>query len=144
MEHLLRDLPVQAAHAVAVGRSVQRQNGHGEPLVAVEDVAPAERHQLLKVDADFGAIPREVVVHQARIEEIDSGGNRRVSGENIAGARGFQGFFEGQFPVAHQQAHLLQREKRGVAFVHVVHGGLQAHGLERPHILSHVHPHGRT
>ncbi len=66
VEHLLRNLAVQPADGIAVGRGIQRQHGHGEALVAVVDVAPAQRHQLLEVDADLGAVTREIVVHQRR------------------------------------------------------------------------------
>ena len=130
VEHFLRDVAMQAADGVAVGGGIERQDGHGEAFVAIVRIAPPERHQLLEIDADFGAVLGKVVVHEAGIEQIDAGRHRRVRGEDVARASGFQGLVEGQFLVAHEQADLLQRQKRGVAFVHVKDGGLEAHGLQ--------------
>jgi hypothetical protein len=68
VEHLLRDLPVQAAHGIAVGRGIEGEHGHGKPLAAVVNIPPSKRHQLLKIDADLRAVLRKVVIHQAGIE----------------------------------------------------------------------------
>ena len=130
---------MQPADSVAVRRSVQRQDRHGERLVAVENVAPSQGHQLLEVDMDLVAIVGEVVIHQAGVENIDAGGNGRVGGENVAGARGFQSFLEIQVLVAHEPADLFQREEGRVAFIHVVHGRPQPHGFQCPHAADSQH-----
>ena len=139
VKHLLRYLAVQPADGIAVRRSVQRQHGHREALVAVVQIAAAQRHQLLKIDPHFGAVIRKVMVHQARIEQVDAGRHRRVGGEDIAGAGRFQGLVERQFFLAHEQPDLFQGEEGGMALVHVEDGGLQTHGLERAHAADAQH-----
>ena len=44
-----------------------------------------------------------------------------------------------EFAVAHIDAHLLEREKGGVAFVHVEDGGLEAHRLQGAHAADAEH-----
>ncbi len=99
----------------------------------LKTVAPAEGHELLEIDADFGAVLGEVVVHHAGIEQIDAGGYGSMGGEDVAGAGSFQGLVEVEAVVAHVEADLFQRQEGGVAFVHVEDGGLEAHGLQGAH-----------
>jgi hypothetical protein len=87
---------MQAADGVAVGGGVQRQDGHRKRLAAVLRVAPAERHEAIEIDLRVAAVLAEVVVDQAGIEQIDAGRNRRVGGEDVVDAGGFEGFFESQ------------------------------------------------
>ena len=79
------------------------------------------------------------MVHHARIEQVDAGRYGRVGGEDVAGAGGFQGLFEAELLVAHEEADLFQRQKRGVAFVHVEHRGFEPHGLQRAHAADAQH-----
>src|ERR1022692_609558 len=108
VEHLLGDLAVQTADGVAVGGGAERQYGHGEALVAVETVAASEGHELLEIDADFGAVLGKVVVHHAGIEQVDARWYRGMGGENVAGAGGFQGLVEIELLVAHVEPDLFQ------------------------------------
>src|SRR5262249_13424785 len=102
-------------------------------FVAIPDIAAAQGHELLKIDADFVAVFGEIVVHQAGIEEIDSGRHRGVSGEDVAGARHLQRFVEAQAMIAAQDANLFQNGKGGMAFVHVKNGGFETHRFQCPH-----------
>ena len=62
--------------------------------------------KLLEIDADFGAVLGEVVIHHAGIEEVDAGGHRRVRGEDVVGARGFQRFVEGQLLASRMKSRI--------------------------------------
>ncbi len=48
-------------------------------------------------------------------------------------------FVEAEPGVAHEDAHLLERQKGRVAFVHVEDGGLEAQRLERAHAADAQH-----
>ena len=102
-------------------------------------VAPANPHELLEIDSGFGAVARKVVIHQARVEQIDSRRNRRVRGENVARTRRFERLFEAELVVAHQKPHLLERQKCRVALIHVEHGGLPPHRFESAHAADAKH-----
>ena len=84
----LRDVAMQLAHRIAVRGRFQRQDGHRKPLLAIGRIAAPQRHQLVEVDPDVRAIGVEVVIHQARIEQVDSGRHRRVRSEDVARAGG--------------------------------------------------------
>ena len=63
-------------------------------------IAAAQRHEAVEIDLRVAAVLVEVVVNQAGIEQIDAGGHRRVGGENVVDARGFERFFETTGPGA--------------------------------------------
>ena len=86
---------MQAAYGIAVGGSVQRQNGHGKGLRLV-GVAPAEGHEAIEIDLRIAAILAQVVVDQTGVEEIDSRRDRRMRGEYVIDASGFEGLFKGK------------------------------------------------
>ena len=52
--------------------------------------------------------------------------------KHVVRPRRLQGFFQAQFLFRHQDADPLDGLKRGVAFVHVEDGGLQAEGFQHP------------
>ena len=124
---------METADGVAVGGGAECQHGHGETLVAVETIAAPQGHELLEIDTHFGAVLGEVVVHHAGVEQVDTGRDRSMGGENVAGAGGFQRLVEIKLAVAHVEPNLFQGEEGGVAFVHVEHSGLEPHGLQGAH-----------
>ena len=74
----------------------------------------------------------EILLDELWCEAVKSGGDRRVGGENIPGARGGQGRIEGLLRLAHEGACALQDRQSSMPLVQVAHVGLNAQRLEQP------------
>src|SRR6202034_4571086 len=77
------------------------------------------------------AVVAEIVVDQGGIEEVDAGGNGGVGREDVAEASSFERLVESETVFLHQDAHALDGQERGMAFVHVMDGWPDAELLER-------------
>ena len=80
------------------------------------------------------------MVHEAGIEQVDAGRHRRVRGEDVAGARGFQRLVEGQPGVAHEPARIRSsaRNAEWPSFMwNTV--GVRPIAFERPHAADAQH-----
>ena len=131
LPHFLRNLAMQAADRVAKGGSLNGGDRHREWLVMILEPEPAQRQELLERYAGFGAILAEVFVQQTRLEQIDSGRDGRMGGEDAVGAAGLQRFLKGQLVLSDEAPHALDRQEGRVTFVHVPDGGLQTEPVER-------------
>ena len=128
--HVLRNGPVQAADRVAVRGCLDGRDGHGKGFLLILRVAAPQRHQFVEADPRVAAVGLEVLAHQPRVEQIDAGRHGRVGGEHVVGARCFQGLFDAQMVLGHQQADPFDGLKSRVAFIHVKDGGLQPECLQ--------------
>ena len=128
--HVLRNGPVQAADRVAVRGCLDGRDGHGEGFLLILRVAAPQGHQFVEADPRLAAIGLEVLVHQARVKQVDARRHGSMGREHIVGARCFQGFFDAQMVLGPQEVDPLDGLKSRVAFVHVKDGGLQPERLQ--------------
>ena len=127
---LRRDDTVQAADAVDMPRAGQREARHVEQ--ARRGRRARERQERVDPDAEFADEIAEVREHQLVAERIVAGRDRRVRREcALAGNRLDGG---GQLePASAQFAQQLERQERGMAFVHVPDGGRESERAQCTH-----------
>ena len=73
---------------------------------------------------------RKIAVHQVRGEVVVAGGDRRVGRENQGRRCQFAGFRIREGPCFHVIPDELEGQECGVSFVHVIHGRMNAQGVE--------------
>ena len=81
-----RDGPVEPAHADRLVREPQRGVRGAEPLARVARSLSTKVHEAVERDADLGEVWAEQIPHEPGVEVVAAGGDRRVRGEDDAGA----------------------------------------------------------
>ena len=127
--HALRNFAVQAADRIAKGRSLHSADGHREGFVGLSARGTPQREERIQRDSRLQAVGSKMLPHHAQVETVESGGYRGVGGEDVVGARGMPGFIEGETVIRHQNANSLDGQERGMPFVHVINGGVEAQRL---------------
>ncbi len=82
---------MQLADAVRTAAQPKRQHRHLERLAVVIRKHSAQRKKPLSVDAEFGEIGAEILVHQLDAEFVETRLDRRVYCKDVARPRGFDG-----------------------------------------------------
>ena len=125
------DLPVQAAHRVALVGHLQGQDRHEEgfPFAALlhaqlPELRPGDPGPLHKV--------REVVFDQLLAEPFVSRLHRRMGGKYGASAHELARLVEGEPVLRHQRADPLEQQEGRVPFVDMVDAGADPQPLEEP------------
>ena len=75
LEHFLRNNPMQLADGVAIRGSLDRQNGHREPLLVIVRIPTSQPKEPVHAQACVPAVLVEIIEHQSSVEEIDTGRN---------------------------------------------------------------------
>ena len=120
-----RDLAVQAAHPVGLGREAERERRHVERAVRL-----TQPQGLFRIAAD-GADPRiEVALGERGIEGLVAGWHGCVGREDGAPRDRFERGFEA-FSRVDQLAGALETEQRDVALVHVPDRGAHPQRTQR-------------
>ena len=127
------DFPVQAAHAVRRPAPADCQIRHVERLRRVVRILAAQRQQIVKRNAEllFG-IPAQVLLDEGRSKTVETGGHRRMGGEEITRSRRGQCHFEGLPGLFHEVAGALQHGERRVPFIQVTDLRLEPQRAEQP------------
>jgi hypothetical protein len=121
---------MQFANTVAEAGEAKSEHSHAEIFDRIGWILTAERKKVGGADAETLDVWVEVAFDQAGIEVIVSGRNGSVGGENQARRGEGSGFGQGQMLRLHQADNAFEAEKGGMAFVHVLNGGLDADGFE--------------
>jgi hypothetical protein len=122
---------MEPADRIPVRRRLESRDGHRKRLLRIRGRTPSDREQLIEGDLRFAAVILKVFVHDAGIEQIDSGRDAGVGREDVVGSRSFQSFVEGQLLFRNQHTNPFQREKRRMPLVHVIRRRLQPQRLQR-------------
>jgi len=130
---------VEAADAHGVVGHAQADVGGAEQFPRVAGRAPAEVHEALEAQPDFGQVGPQQPAHQAGLEVVAAGGDGRVGGEDEAGAGDQPRLLQGELAPEPQLADALDGQEEAVALVHVEDGGVDAHGPERAHAADAQH-----
>ena len=135
-EDILRNLAVQHGNTVHILRDVGGQVAHGEFLVAVQRIVLTQGHEGLPVNLQTIRIMADILAQHTLVEGIVTGGNRCMGGEQRTGLHHFQGLAEVQVVFLDVLTQTLQADESGMAFVAVVHLGIQtqlAEGADTAH-----------
>ena len=124
-KHGAGDLGVFHGHAVGIAREAQRQQRHIQ-------------HAISKAAHPFktrGAISAQNAVGLLGIEAVVPGGNRSMRGEDALPAHlgDVELSYDGLRAAAELAFEQGERQKRGVAFIHVINIYIQAEGLGHAH-----------
>src|SRR6266404_7823047 len=116
----------------------KRENGHAERVRAI-DARLAEGEKFVEWNAKLFGEFGEIFAHHLARERIIAGGHRRVRGENVCRRDDLKRGIEIEFLLRDFSANALEREKRGVPFVHVENLRIDIHRLERFHAADPEH-----
>ena len=130
--HLARDLAVQLRDAVREGRQPQRHRRQPELVVVAEC---AECEQLRRVEAGACSERPDVVRDQLLVEDLVACRYRRMCRED-ARALDLRDRIVGRYAHLDECTHALDRQERGVPFVHVEDVRLDAERGERTHAAN--------
>jgi hypothetical protein len=93
-------------------------------------VLAAECEKLAQAETEAGIERGEIMIHQVWREIVVAGRHGRVRSEDEAGGGEDAGFGETEMLRFHQGADAFKGKKRGMAFVHVINGGVQTESFE--------------
>ena len=130
--HLTGDLSVQCADAVGAITRAQCQRCHVERTIA----GVGQLHQGVGRKLMVVGPGRDVTARQVVVEDLVTGGDRRVRGEDAVASR--LGDRRVQFTAVIGDA--LEGEQRGVALVHVPDAGVDAELLQHHRAADAEHP----
>ena len=125
-EDLLAHAAVQPAHAVDLLREIGGQEAHREFLGRILGMDLAQAHEGVPVDLHPLGIVRDIDTQQVFREGVVSSRNRGVRSEERRGAHHFQRFRIGKIVILDVFPQTFETAESGVAFVAVVHVGLDA------------------
>ncbi len=125
--------PVQAAYAIRRATAVNCQICHVERLRRIGRVLAAQSQQIVKRNAEllFGILPK-VLLDEGGRKTVETGGHRRVGGEEIARSSRSQRHFEGLPCLFHEAAGALQHGERRVPFIQVTDLRLEPERAKQP------------
>lgn len=127
LEQHTADGSVKAADAVDGSAAADGEVGHVEIRAAV---SPKAQH-LIEGDAEgFLRVAGEVAAHQIGREDIESGGDGGMGGEQVAGAGDGEGDIERLSGSGAEGGRSLQDGESGMSFIEVADFGLKADGLQ--------------
>src|SRR5262249_44640752 len=128
-----RDGAVEPADADGVVGHAKPDIGGAEVLVLVAGGAPAQIHEALEAESDFGQVRIEEMAYETGLEVVAPGGNRGVRREDEACPGDQAGLLQGELAALPQFPDPLDGKQEAVALVHVEDGGLDSHGPQRSH-----------
>ena len=129
LEHHLRHLTMQPAHAVDFLTGLAEESGHAEAFALVGGVLTTKPHEVIPADAEFLRILAEVLAAEGFIEVVVAGRYRSMHGVEGTGADEFEGLIEVE-TTSHEVGQTLHIAERSVTFVAVVHVLLNAEFLQ--------------
>src|SRR5580704_1916885 len=102
---------MQAADRVAVSGRLNRRDRHGERFLKILGAEPAHRQEPLERYAGFVAILTEVFIQKARLEQVDSGRDGSMGGEDGIGTASLQRFVKGELVLIDEAPHALHGQE---------------------------------
>src|SRR5690606_24209858 len=83
LKHFLGNVAVEPADGVPETGAANRGNSHRETFGVIAGAAAPEADERIERDPRLVTVSVEVVVDEGRLEEIESGRNRCVRGEDV-------------------------------------------------------------
>ena len=94
LEHHLRHLTMQPAHAVDFLTGLAEESGHAEAFALVGGVLTTKPHEVIPADTEFLRILAEVLAAEGFIEVVVAGRYGSMHGVEGTGADEFEGLIE--------------------------------------------------